>query len=737
MTKLADSVGDTLRWVAQSELDPASPTLASAQRTAAAITSLQRYLQDPSRASINAGPLRPVVVTGLTKLVGRAESARDATVQRTRSVGWAGIVLGLAAVLAVAVLTATRRRRETVHATGVGLRSTTVGALAAIEVLPVAALGWVLGVLAAYGIVTTWGPPARPAADSVRTAVRDAALTTLLGVAVVAVTATGVAAVVARAPGRSPVGQRRPWPWEVGLALVAVTATAGLAGHVNDSGPLALLVPLLVVAATGAVAGRAALSVLTRLTGGRQHGAAAPGSSGGRGTGSAPRPRGMRAPTLWLAARRVAVPGAERVLVVTLLTTGLGMLLYAVTAASAVRATTEDRVAALSGAHVVARIAGSWQLDPTAPVAPEPVDPGFTEPVPPDRLPPVRQPPVPTGSSVVWRTTVVVPGQALQVPLLVVDPTTFAQAASWGTGPDLARARALMPAMSASGAQVAAAVQGGDDGAVVPALLVGDPMALADSTAATSGQLRPGDRLGIAGSGGTWTVPVQLSDVLTTFPGVDPTALAMMVVPADAMFAHLGAQDPRYAPRPGQGGDSPFQTQVWSRSGASLDSLLAAHDLVGLQVTSDAGVRQLPDFVAALRSLGYLLALGAATAGLAVVGLGLFADRTAARTRVDDLMLARVGLGRRRTRRAHLVELVGIVAVAALAAAAGVLVLSRLGALGLDPRAPVAPALQLRVGASGLATLLLAALACVLVGALATRGQGRRSDDGSVLRADV
>ena len=429
-----------------------------------------------------------MVVTGLTKLVGRAESDRDATVQRTRSVGWAGIVLGLAAVLAVAVLTATRRRRETVHATGVGLRSTTVGALAAIEVLPVAALGWVLGVLAAYGIVTTWGPPARPAADSVRTAVRDAALATLLGVAVVAVTATGVAAVVARAPGRSPVGQRRPWPWEVGLALVAVTATAGLAGHVNDSGPLALLVPLLVVAATGAVAGRAALSVLARLDRGSSAGAGRAGiERRAREAGSAPRPRGMRAPTLWLAARRVAVPGAERVLVVTLLTTGLGMLLYAVTAASAVRATTEDRVAALSGAHVVARIAGSWQLDPTAPVAPEPVDPGFTEPVPPDRLPPVRQPPVPTGSSVVWRTTVVVPGQALQVPLLVVDPTTFAQAASWGTGPDLARARALMPAMSASGAQVAAAVQDGDDGAVVPALLVGDPMALADSTAATSG----------------------------------------------------------------------------------------------------------------------------------------------------------------------------------------------------------------------------------------------------------
>ena len=101
-------------------------------------------------------------------------------------------------------------------------------------------------------------------------------------------------------------------------------------------------------------------------------------------------------------------------------------------------------------------------------------------------------------------------------------------------------------------------------------------------------------------------------------------------------------------------------------------------------------------------------------------------------------MLARVGLGRRRTRRAHLVELVGIVAVAALAAVAGVLVLSRLGALGLDPRAPVAPALQLRVGASGLATLLLAPRSRAWSWARSRpAGQGRRSDDGSVLRADV
>ena len=655
--------------------------------------------------------------------------------------GWAGILLGLAAVLAVAVLTATRRRHETAHATGVGVRPVTVGGLAAVEVLPVGVLGWLLGVLVAYGVVVTWGPPATPSAESVRTAVRDAGLAGLLGIALVAATAAAAAAVVARAPGRSALAPRRAWPWEVGLAVVAVTATAGLAGHANDGGPLALLVPLLVVAATGALAGRAVLSLVARLTG---PGRRALGERDGRGAGRdepgpvAPAPpRGMRAPTLWLAARRIAVPGAERVLVVTLLATGLGMLLYAVTAASAVRTTTEDRVAALSGAADVARIDGSWQLDPTAPVAPEPVDPGFSTPVPRDQLPVVRQPPVPTGSTVIWRATGVVPGQALQFPVLVVDPATFADAASWGTGPDLARARSLLPALGRTGTTVAAQVRAGDDAKEVPALLVGDPTALSATTTSTAPALRAGDRVSVAGSGGTWTIPVTLTDVLPTFPGVDPNSLAMMVVPADAFFAHLGAQDPRYAPRHGDDGSSQFQTEVWSRSMRALDSVLAAHDVTAVSVRTDATVRQLPDFVAALRSLGYLLALGAATAGLAVVGLGLFADRSAARTRVDDMMLARVGLGRRRTRRAHLLELAGIVATASLAAGVAVLVLARLGALGLDPRAPVAPALQLRIGGSGVAAVLVAAAACVVVGALATRGQGRRSDDGSVLRADV
>jgi putative ABC transport system permease protein len=513
--------------------------------------------------------------------------------------------------------------------------------------------------------------------------------------------------------------------------VVALTAAFSLLGHANDSGPLALLVPLLVVAATGALAGRAVLALVARATSGRrrrrtdQSGAAVAA------------PRWIRTPTLWLAARRVAVPGAERVLVVALLATGLGMLLYAVTAASAVRTTTEDRVAALSGAAAVGRIDGSFRLDPTARVAPEPIDPGFTAPLPADQLPPVHSPRLPSGDTVVWRASGTVPGQAVNLPVLVVDPDTFGSAASWGTGPELARARSSVTQLGRAGDAVAGQLEGGDTGQPVPALLVGDTGALARATTSTAPPLRAGDRASVASTGGTWTVPLQVLDVLPTFPGVDPNSLAMVVVPADAFFGHLGAQDPRYAPRPGHADQSTFATEVWSTSTSRLESVLAQHEVTAEQIRTDAAVRQRPDFVAALRSLGYLLALGAATAGLAVVGLGLFADRSAARARVDDLMLARVGMGRRRTRGAHLVELAGIVATAALAAALGVWLLARLGALGLDPQASVAPALRLRIGASGLSTLLLAALACLVVGAVATRGQSGRRNEGRVLRADA
>ncbi len=728
---LADKVGDTLLWTAQSELDPVVPTLASAERTADAIGAMRRLLLDPARTGVNSGALRPTLVSGLPELVGQAESASDATVERTRSVGWAGVALGLAAVLAVAVLTSSRRRHETAHATGVGMRPVALGALAAVEVLPVAALGWVLGVGVAWVVVVAWGPPATPSDEAVHAAVRDAGLACLLGIALVAVAATALATVAARVSSRSAMPTRRAWPWEAGLAVVALTAAFGLLGHAGDSGPVALLVPLLVVAATGALTGRAVLALVARATAGRDR------RDGSRGGATTAPPRSIRTPTLWLAARRVAVPGAERVLVVALLTTGLGMLLYAVTAASAVRATTEDRVAALSGAAAVGTIDASYQLDRSAPLAPEPKDPGFTEPVPADRLPPVHDPVLPHGSTVVWRAEGTIPGQAVNLPVMVVDPTTFAAAASWGTGPDLARARSLLPRLAQSGGAVAARVTAGDDSDPVPALLVGDADALARATTASAPPLRPGDQASVAGSSGTWTVPMHLLDVLATFPGIDPTALAMVVVPSDAFFAHLGAQDPRYRPRPGHDNQSAFQTQVWSTGTASLDAALAEHGVTASEVRTEAAVRQRPDFVAALRSLGYLLALGAATAGLAVVGLGLFADRSAARARVDDLMLARVGMGRRRTRGAHLVELTGIVATAALAAVLGVWMLARLGALGLDPQASVAPALRLRIGAGGLSTLLLAALACVVVGAVATRGQSGRRNEGRVLRADA
>jgi hypothetical protein len=93
-------------------------------------------------------------------------------------------------------------------------------------------------------------------------------------------------------------------------------------------------------------------------------------------------------------------------------------------------------------------------------------------------------------------------------------------------------------------------------------------------------------------------------------------------------------------------------------------------------------------------------------------------------------------MGRVRTRRSHLVELGVLVLTATVAAAVGVLLIARLGPVGLDPSAIAAPALQLRLRATGLTVLLVAAVACAVVGAAATRGKDRADEGGRVLRAD-
>jgi putative ABC transport system permease protein len=631
-------------------------------------------------------------------LVDRARSVASAAELRTRSTAWAGVALGLAAVLAVAVLGVGRRRAELRLDAGLGIRSGSVAVCAVLECLPAALLAVVAGTAAAAALVSLAGPPGPTTGAAVAAGARAALAAAGVGLLLVLVV-SWLSALAATRPVRTAASRRLPW--EVLLGVVAATAAVGLLGRPSSGaagpGTLDLLVPLLVLAAVGAVGGRLLLRAGSRAV------TRSPAVGPGR-------------PSLWLAAKRLAGVGDDRLLVVTLLTAGLGMLGYALAAASSVATTAEDRVAVLSGARGQAQIGASWQLDPSAPKAPTQRDIAKHRP-----LPVVGDPRLPTGDTVVWRRTTTVPSLFGDQGLLVIDPPSFAAAASWGRGPELAQARGLLPALDAAGHEAARRFDVGDTTTPVPVLVT-----------AGSG-LRRGDVASVAGPG--WVVAVRVLDVVDAFPGHDD-ATPLLVAPSDGFFAHLGPGDPRYRPAPDVPQPSPtFSAYAWSAGGsAALDRLLGAAHVTPLSTASDAQTRQLPELVATRWGVGYLGALGAGLALLSIVGLALYADRTAARSRASDVLLARLGLGRRGVRRSHALELALLVLTALLLAAVGGWVVTRLGPLGLDPGSARAPSFRLRPGTGALAGAVVAGGVALLAAVAVVRARGRDATDGTVLR---
>jgi hypothetical protein len=696
--RLADNIGDTLFWGAEADLDPAVPSLDSAARTAAGVAELKRTLLNPSAVDVPVGPLRTEVVSGVPTLVDRARSVAAAAEIRTRTAAWAGVALGLAAVLAVAVLGVGRRRAELRLDAGLGIRTGSVAVSAVVESLPAALLAVVGGTAAGAALVSLAGPPGPTTRAAVVAGVRAALVAAGAGLAVVLVV-SWLSALAATRPVRP--GAARRLPWEVLLAVVAGTAAVGLLGRASSGaagpGTLDLLVPLLVLAAVGAVGGRLVLGAGSRVA-------------------TRSRAVGPGRPSLWLATKRLAGLGDDRLLVVTLLTAGLGMLGYAVAASTSVATTAADRVAVLSGARAQAQIGASWQLDPSAPKAPTQKDIAKQRP-----LPVVDDPRLPSGDTVVWRRTTTVPSLFGYQGLLVIDPPSFATAASWGRGPELAGARALLPTLDAAGHEAARRFDVGDTTTPVPVLV-------------TKGSgLRRGDVASIAGAG--WVVAVRVLDVVDAFPGhVDDTPL--LIAPSDGFFAHLGAGDPRYRPAPDVQDPSPtFTAYAWSTGGtAALDRLLGAAHVTPESTASDAQTRQLPEFVATRWGVGYLGALGAGLALLSIVGLALYADRNAVRSRASDVVLARLGLGRRGVRRSHALELALLVVTALLLAVVGGWVVTRLGPLGLDPGAARAPSFRLVAGPGALAGAVLAGGVALLAAVAVVRARGRDASDGTVLR---
>jgi hypothetical protein len=494
--------------------------------------------------------------------------------------------------------------------------------------------------------------------------------------------------------------RRRPLPWEALLAVAAVTAAAGLVTTVDQGtqrGALALLVPLLLIAAVGAVGGRVAVVALGRVVSARP---ARPPSAGVRPAAA------VRRTARWLAVRRLAAPSRERSAVVAVLATGVGLLLFAQAAAASTALTIDDRVAVAAGAEATAEVKDSWLLDRQAPLsADDPEKPGYGDPAP-----GVRNPPLGAGRTVLWRTHIGDPTQFGSADLLVVDPRTFLAAALWGSGQDLAEARRLLERLADADARTAAAIEAGSR-AVIPVIAVGYPA------------VRVGDQVDIVPA--VSTVSVEAIGAAAAFPGFGN--LPMLVAPATSLFRAIPLEDPRPHPRPASS-PSTFSAEMWDGLGADdAARTLLAFAVPDAKVSTAGAVRSTPRFEAARQALAYQQALGWCAALVALVAFGLYAERTASLAGAADLLLARVGLGGGGVRRARVLEPAVMVAVAGALALLAVLLLRPMAGRLLDPQRGAVPAFVLEVDvpvlAVGLAFLAVAALTAAVVALARQRSQ--------------
>ncbi|GLY06466.1 hypothetical protein Acsp01_68450 [Actinoplanes sp. NBRC 101535] len=682
--RLAEAVGDQLFWSAESELAP-GVTLAEARRTADRVEELRRrYATD--LFSENDDPLALRFASGIQRIADDATGTTDAVRQRTRPVEWAAVAVGLASVLAVALLSARRRERELRHAVAVGMSAPRIGGLWLLEHLLPAVLGAVTGWLVAWQLVERLGPPGRITA-SLQPAALSGGGAVLAGLALVA--GVGAVAAARRVRPAPPATARRALPWGTMVVAVALVAAGGL---VSASGPadgtrgVDLLVPLLVLCSVGVIGGW----LPTRLA----H----------RRAGATP-PAGRTRVVFWLTRRRLGAGGTERRLAVLVVTAGLGMLLFALSAVHATRMSAQDRVAVAAGAEAVATIEGSWVLDADAiPVpVPDPADPAsVAEPVP-----GVRTPSLPPGNTVVWLADVTTPLDDYQKDLLIVDPARFGEVALWGNGPELAAARAALTELAARPAA--------DDGSP-RAIVVADPAAARVPT--------------VRMMAGPQIQDLEVASRVDAFPGM--RGRAMYVVAADPMFTRLGAEDPRLRPRTRQPQGMLFlRTFLWNSSGrAGAQAITDAHGTVPERIDTADQLRQDAAYVATGRARGYQVAIAGYLALVALLTLGIYAQRTAAARRPADLMLARAGLGRRGVGRARALEFVLLAAVAFAAAVAGVAALTPLGARLLDDQPGLLPAYTLEISANGLAvTAIVAVVATLLAIGLTTVRSASSEED--------
>ncbi|MBU2667409.1 hypothetical protein KOI35_28245 [Actinoplanes bogorensis] len=668
--RLAATVDDQILWAVEAALRPGT-TLSESRRTADGVDKLRRYYAS-SLAVDGDDPLALDFASGIGRIVATAQATTETVRQRTRPVEWAAIAVGLASVLAVALLSARRREQELRHTAAVGMSPVTVGGLWLLENLLPAVVGAGLGWLVAWQLVARLGPP-----GAIVESLGPAAVTAVsaAGTGVIIVALVGAAAAARRVRPAPPATPGRAVPYGLILIIVALVAAAGLSTAEGARG-VDLLVPLLVLVAVGVVAGR-----LPGLL-----------SGGGRMPSSPARA------VVWLARRRLGSGGTERRLAVLVVTAGLGMLLFALSALHSTEVSSDDRIAVAAGAEGVATVPGSWAFDDQAPSAP-PEDP--SKPRPEGPVPGVRVPPLPGGNTMVWRADVRTPLDDAQKDLLVIDPARFREVALWGSGPDLAAARAAVSTLAERPTEA--------DG-TPRAIVVADPSA--DDV--------PIVRVTV----GYGAENLSVAERVNAFPGM--RGRSAYVVAADPMLGRLGVDDPRLRPRTELGTNMLFiQTFLWSAGGEP--GVLAVTDPRGVQlerINTAAALREDAAYIATSRARGYQLAIAGYLALLAVLTLCIYAQRTAVVRRPTDLMLARIGLGRARVRRARTLEFVLLAGTAFAFAVAGVAALIPLAGRLLDDQPGLLPRLAFELSPTGIGITAGAALVATVLAVLATERTG-------------
>lgn len=631
------------------------------------------------------------VVSGIPRLVGAADAVARAVRSTTSGQAWAGVGLALAVVLGLAAIGARRRATELRAVAAQGRHPLGTAVRFTAQTVPPAAVAVLAGTWAATaGARGVY--PLDVSAGLLREAARRATTATLAAV-VLTFAATLVAAVVAARPARAGVPPRpAPWPWLLAAAAVAAAAGVLTRPSTDVAQGLDVLAPALVVAAVAAVGARLVTRVL---------------AAAARRTvaGTAPRlPAGVLV-ALRRSGRSATTGGA----VVTTFAAGLALLLFALTTSAGVLASVDEKAAVVSGAAARSSIEGSWVLDPTAPERPEP-KPG--EPV---VKPPVRTPPLPDGTTMVWRDTVSFTTTGDLPRMLVVDPASFERAVSWGRSAELAQGRAALRTLARTAADRQATLEFATDRGIVPALLVGPATA------------RVGDEVVVSGGGTSFRADIVAG--ARAFPGLQRRD-SLLVVPADALFTVLVLDDPRLR------GDTPgLRTELWTRDG--VEGLHRVLDPARLPITDVVTLdqeRQAPAFVAARRTSQYRVALGVLAALVALAVLLAGVDRTLVEGRAEDVLLARVGLGRGGVARARTLETATLVVTGTLLALAGTAAALAVVQRMVDPDAGLAPPIVLRPDGGSTAVLLLAAAGAWLATLVVVVRRTTADDAAEVIR---